>query len=640
MSEQAPTPESIGSIVLQPSAPIVAGSRDTWKLIYTVGPSGIQVGGGLRIFPPHRGMTFWELGKVAAETSRPGATCEVQTFNDAPYSFHHSQPPHIQVMVLGERLIEGDQITVTIGERGGYSRGYFLRARATDHAYDDYPFEVYVDVLGNGTRPMEMVVKQSWVQLPDAPTVEVVADRPQRFHVAAKPPGGEDDAFSLVISARDRYTNLASYVGTLKVECTDPDADLPESITFSEEDGGCKMVAGCRISADVARITVCDPRQELIGTSNAAAPAFAGEDRVYFGDLHVMTGTYGSTGMLGDTEYAYNWARDVQGLDFCAITNGGGEAAWDYDLEMDQRFNDPGRFATIPALERGWRQGHKNVYYRDTSAPPMPGLSIEELWKWLADRQALVIPHHTNCHSETSRYYAWGPQDWATHNPKFQRLAEVCQDRGSFEVDAVGGNVYLGGLGSSIQDALALGYRVGLVGGTDNHRAQPGSPRSPLGGLDPDELPATGGITAVFAPELTREAVWDALYDRRCYATTAQRILLDVRMDEHVMGSDLSAEQSAPYADRRTLVIRAIGRREIDRIEIVRNNVTVESFEVGGDQAELEYTDETPLADIQPASEAAAGAVCYYVRLIQADRNMAWSSPIWVRCVHSNDSSE
>ena len=81
MSEQAPTPETIGSIVLQPSGPIVAGSRGTWKLIYTVGPSGIEVGGGLRIFPPHRGMTFWELGKVTAETSRPLATCEVQTFS-------------------------------------------------------------------------------------------------------------------------------------------------------------------------------------------------------------------------------------------------------------------------------------------------------------------------------------------------------------------------------------------------------------------------------------------------------------------------------------------------------------------------------------------------------------------------------
>ena len=97
-----------------------------------------------------------------------------------------------------------------------------------------------------------------------------------------------------------------------------------------------------------------------------------------------------------------------------------------------------------------------------------------------------------------------------------------------------------------------------------------------------------------------------------------------------MMGSDLSADEAADYADARTLRIRALGRREIDRIEVVRNNVTVESFKIGADQAELQYTDETPLAEMEPASKDAAGAVFYYVRLIQRDRNMAWSSPIWL----------
>jgi hypothetical protein len=629
--DTAPTPETVGSIRLQPSGPIVAGARGTWKLIYTAGPSGIEVGGSLRIFPPHQGHTFWELGKVTAETSRPLATCEVETFNDRPYSFHHSQPPYLRVTVYGRPLIEGDTITLTIGEPGGYSRGYFRQARVADHAYHDYRFEVSVDVLGNGARPREFDRPDAFVELSHPPKVDIIAASPAYFHVVARPPGGDDDSFALVVSARDEYTNLAQYQGTLKLECTDPDAELPETIAFSAEDGGCKTIPGCRLSADAARVTVYDPRQQLIGTSNPAAPGFAGEHRVYFGDLHVMTGTFGAKVMLADTEYAYNWARDVQGLDFCAITNGGSEGNWQYDLELDERFNQPGSFATIPALERGWRQGHKNVYYRDASAPAMPRLSIEELWNWLGDRRALVIPHHTNCHSETSRYYAWGPQDWSTHDPRFQRLAEVCQDRGSFELDAVGGNVCLGGLGSSIQDALALGYRLGFVGGTDNHRAQPGSPRSPLGGLDADEI-VGGGITAVFAPELTREALWDALHERCCYATTARRILLDVRMGEHMMGSDLAAEHTAPYAGSRTIAIRALGVGDIDRIDIVRNNVTVRSYEIGAEEAELEYADPTPLTEIQPVSKAAAGLVFYYVRVVQSDRNMAWSSPIWLTC--------
>ncbi len=644
MLSTPPTPDTVGTIRLEPAGPFVAGSRHTLRLIYTAGPSGIAVGGGLRIFPPHRGMTYWELGKVTAECSRPGSAVEVETFNDHPYTFHHSNPPYVRVTVYGEPLQEGDTIIITLGEHGGYSRGYFRRARVTDHAWSSYPFEVFVDVLGNGARPREFDRPDAFVELPDAPEVDVIADRPARLHVIAKPPGGADeDSFELIISVRDQFGNLAEYEGDLTIKCTDPDAELPDRVHVGTATGygdlhrperpvGLARVEGCRIASATARITVYSARDELIGTSNVAAPGFGAPDRVYFGDLHVMTGQLNKH-MLGDTEYAYRWARDVEGLDFSVVTNAGrDEQQWQEDLRLDDEFNEPGRFVTIPALERGWRRGHKNVYFRSSEGvPAMPPLEIEEMFEWLAqlDVPAMAIAHHPNCHSETSRYYAWGPQDWTTVDPRFERLAEICQCRGSFEVDEVGGAVSLGGLGSSIQDMLAMGHRLGFVGGTDNHRAQPGSPRSDLGGLVADEI-IGGGLTAVFAPELTREAIFDALWNRRCYATTSQRILLDVRLGEHMMGTDLSAEDAEPFADERILRIEAIGHRDLARVEVVRNNETVESVEIDGDRASLTYTDPTPLAEVPAVSPAAPDVVFYYVRVIQADRNMAWSSPIWL----------
>jgi hypothetical protein len=180
-----------------------------------------------------------------------------------------------------------------------------------------------------------------------------------------------------------------------------------------------------------------------------------------------------------------------------------------------------------------------------------------------------------------------------------------------------------------VQSALAMGLRLGFVGGTDNHRAQPGSKRSNLGGLVAEEI-INGGYTAVFAPELTREALFDALWDRRCYATTSRRILLHVAMGEHPMGSDLSDDDAAAFADERSITIRAIAHGEIDRIEVVRNNETVESVEVGGDRESLTYTDPTPLAEVPSVSEQAPDMVFYYVRVIEADGNLAWSSPIWL----------
>lgn len=645
MLHSAPTKETIGRIELDPPGPFVAGSRQTLKLTYTAGPSGIETGGGLRIMPPHRGHTYWELGKVTAETSREGATVEVETFNDHPYTYHHSNPPLVRVTVWGKPLSEGDTITITLGEQGGYSSGYFRLARVSRHAYEGDRFIVHVDVLGNGRRPREFDRPDAFVELPDTPRVTIIAGEPARAVVTAKSPANtEDDEFDLVISVRDEFGNLADYVGRLSVESTDPDASIPDAISINEGAGLCNIrsgpltgatrVEGCRISAERARITVYDPRNELIATSNCASPCFSGDDlNVYFGDVHVMTGAGRDRGMmLAGTEYAYRWARDVEGLDFSVVTNSGSEENWHDDLAIDDEFNEPGRFATIPALERGWRRGHKNIYYRSSDGvPPMPALEIEEMFEWLAELgiPALVIAHHPNVHSETSRYRAWGPQDFSTCDPRFERLVEICQCRGSMERDEIGGEISLGGLGSSVQDALALGLRLGFVAGTDNHRAQPGSKLSNLGGLVAEEI-VNGGYTAVFAPELTREALFDALWNRRCYATTSRRILLDVALGDHPMGSDLSAEEAASFADERVISIEAIGHRDIERIEVVRNNVTVESVEVDAEQQSLRYIDQAPLSEVPAVSEAAPDVVFYYVRLIESDGNLAWSSPIWL----------
>lgn len=641
-----PTEETVGSIVLDPPGPFVAGSRQTLRLIYTAGEPGIEVGGALRIYPPHQGHTYWELGKVTAATSREGVTCEVETFNDRPYTYHHSNPPWIRVTVYGEPLAEGDTITITMGEHGGYSKGYFRLARVAKHAWCDYKFDCFVDVLGNGERPLEYHRDDAFVRLPDEPKVEIIADEPASLMVTAKPPGsaGSDD-FEIVASLRDRFGNLADYEGRLKIESTDPDATLPQAVGVNEGAGLCELysgrrptgtvrIEGCSISAETARVSFYDTKQEIIGTSNVAAPGFAGEGlRVYFGDLHVMTGA-GEIGrmMLADTDYAHQWARDVQGLDFSVVTNSGSGEKWLDDLEIDDEFNEPGRFVTIPALERGWRRGHKNVYFRSSDAvPPMPRLEIEEMFEWLArvDVPSMAIAHHPNVHSETSRYHAWGPQDFATSDPRFERLVEITQCRGPQEVEEVGGPVSLGNLGSSVQSALAMGLRLGFVGGTDNHRAQPGSKRSNLGGLVAEEI-INGGYTAVFAPELTREALFDALWDRRCYATTSRRILLNVALGDFPMGSDLSVEDAAQFADERTIAIEVIAHGEIDRIEIVRNNQTVESVEVDAERQSLRYTDRMPLAEVPAVSDEAPDVVFYYVRVIEADGNMAWSSPIWL----------
>ncbi len=73
---------------------------------------------------------------------------------------------------------------------------------------------------------------------------------------------------------------------------------------------------------------------------------------------------------------------------------------------------------------------------------------------------------------------------------------------------------------------------------------------------------------------------------------------------------------------------KVAGRRELEKVEIVRNNQTVASFTGDGLTVEEEWTDSQPLEQVEPLGEP--GAVFYYVRVTQRDRRMAWSSPIWI----------
>ncbi len=224
----------------------------------------------------------------------------------------------------------------------------------------------------------------------------------------------------------------------------------------------------------------------------------------------------------------------------------------------------------------------------------------------------------------------WLETDWSVHNDRYQRLVEITQLRGSFERDTPDGtDVVLGGRGAAAQDALARGCRVGFAGGTDNHRGHPGSRLDHMGGIDPEEL-ACGGWTAVWAPELTREAIFAALYERRCYATTSARILVDFRLNDRPMGSEFTR----PADGRVRVLARVIGSAPLATVEIVRNNALAYRYDARGAQAAA-FTWEDQLDGMNgnrlPGEVTLPdGATYYYLRVRQEDGERAWASPVWL----------
>jgi hypothetical protein len=69
------------------------------------------------------------------------------------------------------------------------------------------------------------------------------------------------------------------------------------------------------------------------------------------------------------------------------------------------------------------------------------------------------------------------------------------------------------------------------------------------------------------------------------------------------------------------IALQAVGCDEIAAFEIVRNGEVIVREEGKGVFAQALLEDTNP-----PSGES-----WYYARILQKDRNMAWSSPVWVK---------
>jgi hypothetical protein len=141
----------------------------------------------------------------------------------------------------------------------------------------------------------------------------------------------------------------------------------------------------------------------------------------------------------------------------------------------------------------------------------------------------------------------------AMHDPEVELAVEVHSAWGTFE--------WL------VEDALRLGYRIGICANSDGHKTRPGASYPGAG-----EFGSLGGLTCVLAGALDREHVLEALVRRHFYATTGNRPLLGVRLTTDdgrrtMMGDVVDAGAGTPR-----LQVWAVGTGALERIE-VRNGL-------------------------------------------------------------------
>ena len=363
-----------------------------------------------------------------------------------------------------------------------------------------------------------------------------------------------------------------------------------------------------------------------------------GDYGVYFGDLHTHSGD-GSEGFgrcgVGTIDENYRYARDVSNLDLYALTDHDwqtDEKYWRRCMDKVEEYDRPGEFVTLPAFE--WTSsmyGHRNVYYRepvdaffDARRTPRGRDSDywetevddpEDLWSKLDElpTEAITIPHHPKASSH--------PLTWDFFNPRYDRLAEIYSSWGTHEYE---NNPYRGS-GSDhyshlyLREALDRGLRFGFLASSDGHDGHPGNAQSPESKHHHIYHHLGSGRVGVLAEELTRSAVFEALYERRCYATTGPPIIIDFRLGGRMMGGELKREDvGSSYRLRYSVTVPAF----LERVDLIRDGAVVKSHSF------VERKSCFKVEHLEEVDEE--NSTYYYVRVIQSDGEMAWSSPIFI----------
>ena len=343
--------------------------------------------------------------------------------------------------------------------------------------------------------------------------------------------------------------------------------------------------------------------------------------QIYRGDMHRHTEISWDGYNDGSTEDTYRYAIDPGALDFLAITEHNFGVADEYDWFRSQKYVDIFRigsfFVPLYAYERSIRypNGHRNVVFPYRGAPILDyqhyewstGTNYarqgpERFFAYLRKYKGIAMAHTSGTDMGT---------DWADYDPEVEPIVEIYQsDRNSYECEGCWRSAptdepkkQFGGYrpDGMVSVAWAKGYRLGVQASSDH-------------------LATHTSYSMLIAEKNSRNELVNAIRARRTYGAT-DNIIVDFRLvegdREYLMGDEAS------IAGTPTFRVHIEGTDNIGEVEIVKNNSRV-----------YRQTPETPVAEFEYRDSDTPGeeADFYYVRVRQSDRDkqVAWSSPIWV----------
>ena len=337
--------------------------------------------------------------------------------------------------------------------------------------------------------------------------------------------------------------------------------------------------------------------------------------RIYRGDTHRHT-EFSHDGLNdGSLMEAYRYALDAAELDFLGVSEHNNRGGQDIEYvnwlhpQIADIFRLPGSFVPVYTYERSisYPGGHRNILSAKRGMPTLPITEAERrseegaarLFAYLREHDAISIPHTSATGMGT---------DWRDNDPEVEPLVEIYQgDRTSAEYEGApraptaekpygqqGGFQPAG----FVWNAWAKGYKLGVQAASDH-------------------ISTHISYAATIAEDFTAGGLLDAMKQRHSYAAT-DNIILDYRMRAN--GREYLQGDIAEVSGRFELVVKVIGTARIEQIDIIRDQTFLYNRQNLDQEVDLTFVD----SDVEP------GEHYYYVRVIQKNREIAWSSPIWV----------
>lgn len=527
--------------------------------------------------------------------------------------------------VLPSEIKAGEEFCIYFGSDEKNGRPPY----AQHHVQRRRPFHLYIDPKGKGD-----------YKEPEVFTIDVKGNRLENIRVIAPSLVMKNERFDIVVRFEDCFGNLTSHAeeGTLIELSYD---QLRENLNwklFVPETGFINLPNLYFNEPGIYRIKLLNTFTKKTFLSDPIYCIEAEEKRsLYWGSFHGESDRYDASQQI---ESCLRYFRDDSAYHFYGSSSFENEEetsadVWKGVTMQVAEFNEEDRFITYLGMQwfhNAEDEGLRQLVFSKDNKPLLrkkesKSNNLRKIYKSHVPKELIGIPSFT-----MAKGFGYNFEEFC---PEYEPVVEIYNAWGSSECTKKEGNLKpITGNGKgieeyaqgSIRNALNKGLKFGFVaGGLDDRGVFAGLYQS-------SQVQYTPGVTAIVSDSQSRDSLFNALRERRCYATTGARIILDMQIASKSMGSILSTKSKPGLCYNRYISGYVIGTSKIKKAEIFRNGETLKEFTSEENSLFFEFDEMEPLEKklLTPANKEQPPFTYYYLRVQQEDGHVAWCSPIWI----------